>query len=367
VTGEPTGILIDAADDTLRARIPEATPGELDRMLDLAVDEVLKAGLTGVHEMGVTHEFLAALKRAEDEDRLRIRVIAYLDGETVLSKFEGGPQRPEPRALLRVEGVKLYSDGALGSRGAALLEDYSDRPGHRGLLMRSPEALTGQIRRSFERGFGVAIHAIGDRANRISLNALERGHAQACATVPGLPSLRGLRARIEHAQVLSPTDIPRFAELGVLPSMQPTHCTSDMPWAPQRLGVGRLKGAYAWRSLRDVGCILPLGSDFPVESHSPLRGIYAARTRQTPEGSPKEGWTPEQRLTAREALLGYTVWPASACGVQAWGRLEPGYRGDVTVISEDPLADDPSRILRCQVLLTIVEGKVRYAALPTGP
>jgi predicted amidohydrolase YtcJ len=360
-SGELTGILIDAADDSLRNVIPPATESQRLGQLRRAVEEAAAAGLTGVHELGVSLENLSALLQAEREGWLPLRVVAYLGGEEALSRHEGGPWRPAASALVRLEGVKLYADGALGSRGAALLRDYTDRPGHRGLLQASEAALTAQVTAAFARGFGVAIHAIGDRGNRTALDAIERGHRESRRQDPNLPALPEMRARIEHAQVLDPQDVPRFRALGVIPSMQPTHCTSDMPWAPRRLGAERLGGAYAWRTLRDDGNIIPLGSDFPVEAVSPLLGLYAARTRQTPAGEPAGGWSPEQRLGRMESLLGFTTWPAQACGMQQeWGRLLPGYRADLTILDRDPLAADAEELLAARILATVVEGEVRY-------
>jgi predicted amidohydrolase YtcJ len=358
-TGEPSGVVIDSADDLLRSKIPEASKEELERRLKHALDAVAAAGLTGVHEMGVTRAQLRLLQRAETEGWLPIRVVAYLGGVTELDLYEGQPVRPGPAALLRVDGVKLYADGALGSRGAALFEDYTDRPGHRGLLQSSEEELALAAARAFSRDFTVVIHAIGDRGNHVALNAIERGYRLARRERAGLRPLGELRPRVEHVQVLHPDDVPRFRALGAIPSMQPTHCTSDMPWAPERLGPERIRGAYAWRTLRDAGNILPLGSDFPVEEVSPLFGLHAALARRTPEGHPPGGWSPEERLTPIEALLGFTAWPAEAIGVREWGRLAPGFRADVTVLDRDPIGA-ANGILEARVLLTMVEGKIRY-------
>ena len=361
-TGEPTGILIDAADDSMQVVVPDPGAAERARSLREAIETAVAAGLTGVHEMGVTEEEFALFRGAEREGWLRLRLVAYLGGDAVLQAHDGGPERPSPDQRLRLEGVKLYADGALGSRGAALLEDYADRPGHRGLLLTSEEDLVAGVRRAFARGFGVAIHAIGDRGNRVALDAIRDGHAEALLKDPSVPPLKELRPRIEHVQVLHLDDLPRFHSLGVIPSMQPTHCTSDMPWAPERLGPERLAGAYAWRKLLDDDNILPLGSDFPVEEVAPRYGLWAARTRQTPEGKPRGGWSPEERLTPLEALLGFTVWAAEAAGVREWGRLVPGSRADVTVLDRDPLAKDAREILEATALLTMVEGTVVHRA-----
>jgi predicted amidohydrolase YtcJ len=310
--------------------------------------------------MGVSLDELAALRRAEAAGTLPLRVVVYLGGASTLAAYEGGPERPGPNGLLRVEGVKYYVDGALGSRGAALFDDYSDRPDHRGLLMQSEDVLAQQIAAAAERGFSVAVHAIGDRGNRVALAAIETGHARAASSREALPALRDARHRIEHVQVVHPEDFGRFARLGVIPSMQPTHCTSDMPWAPDRVGPDRIVGAYAWREFLDRGLILPLGSDFPVEEVSPLYGLYAAVTRQTIDGQPTGGWAPDQRLTREEAILGFTAWAAEAAGVPQWGRLRVGDRADLTVWDDNPMTVAPDKLLGLEVQYVVVEGIVRF-------
>jgi hypothetical protein len=309
--------------------------------------------------MGVTTEELAALQRADAEGTLPLRVVAYLAGAPALVAYRGEPLRPGPEAMLRLEGVKYYADGALGSRGAALKQDYSDRPGHRGLLLQSHAQLALNVKAAVDRGFSVAVHAIGDEGNHVALDAIQQGHGASRAEHREVPRVSEAGHRIEHAQVVDPAEFGRFTELGITPSVQPTHCTSDMPWAPDRLGPERLAGAYAWREFLDRNLILPLGSDFPVEEVSPLFGLYAAVTRQTPEGHPPGGWSPEHRLTREEAILGFTRWPAEAIGVDEWGRLRPGDRADVTVLDGDPLRVPAERLLDLGVRLVVVEGKIR--------
>lgn len=360
-TGEPTGILVDAAEELVDSVLPEPGVEEWKQIYQRSVAEITAAGLTSAHEMGIDLTQLEALDQLDAEGALDLRVVVYLGGESVLEAYAGGPRGTRPSDLVRVEGVKLYADGALGSRGAALLEDYSDRPGHRGLLVTPPEVLTRASASAFSRGLGVAIHAIGDRGNRIALDALVEGHRRALRLDPTLEELPHARARVEHAQVLHPDDLHRFASTGIIPSMQPTHCTSDMPWADERLGEDRLEGAYAWRSLVDLGCLLPLGSDFPVEEVSPLLGLWAARTRRPPENPDHPGWSTEQCLDPLQVLMGFTVWPAEALAIDDRGRLTPGSRADVTVLDVDPLADDARRLLEAQVLWTLVEGRVVHA------
>ena len=359
-TGDPTGILIDTAENLVNAVIPRPTADDLDRQLAAAAREAVSQGLVGVHEMGVTLEEFAALQRAEAAGALPLRVVAYLGGEPALKQYRGDPVRPGPQSLLRLEGVKYYADGALGSRGAALKADYSDRPGHRGLLIQSPAELTLKVKSAVDRGFSVAVHAIGDEGNHVALDAIQQGHGAALADHGEVPAITEARHRIEHAQVVDPAEFGRFAELGVIPSMQPTHCTSDMPWAPDRIGPERIKGAYAWREFLDRNLILPLGSDFPVEQVSPLLGLYAAVTRQAPDGHPPGGWSPEHRLTRAEAILGFTAWAGEAAGVPQWGRLRIGDRADITVLDGDPMTVPPADLLNLGIRMVIVDGQVRF-------
>ncbi len=359
-TGEPTGILIDAAENLVRAVIPKPTATDLDRQLAAAAAKAVSHGLVGVHEMGVTLEELAALQRADAGGTLPLRVVAYLGGAPALENYQGSPVRPDAESLLRLEGVKYYADGALGSRGAALKADYSDRPGHRGLLIQSHAELTLRVKAAVDRGFSVAVHAIGDEGNHVALDAIQQGHGAALADHGEVPAITEARHRIEHVQVVDPAEFGRFAELGVIPSMQPTHCTSDMPWAPDRLGPERVKGAYAWREFLDRNLILPLGSDFPVEQVSPLFGLYAAVTRQTPDGQPPGGWSPEHRLTRAEAVLGFTAWAGEAAGVPQWGRLRSGDRADVTVFDGDPMTVAPAELLELDVRTVIVDGRITF-------
>lgn len=359
-TGEAIGILIDKADDLVLDVIPEATGPVIEQRYRRAVQACVELGITGVHDMGVDLRELEVLRRGEREGWLDLRMIVYLSGDATLQAYEGSRAGLEPSSRVRVEGVKLYADGALGSRGAALIEDYSDRPGHRGLLLDDPDVLQEHIERVFTRRLGLAVHAIGDRANRVVLDRIVAGHAAVAARDADLPSLDALNARIEHAQIVHPDDLARFAEHGILPSMQPTHCTSDMPWAPERLGKDRLAGAYAWRSFRDLGLILPFGSDFPVEKTSPWLGLYAAVTRQQPDGTPPGGWSPEQRMTPLEALLGFTVWASASIDVPEWGTLGVGSRADLIVVDRDPLANDPQGLLETTVTMTVVDGEVVF-------
>jgi predicted amidohydrolase YtcJ len=270
---------------------------------------------------------------------------------------KSGPLKDAEGGRLAVRGVKFYADGALGSRGAALIEPYSDDPGNRGLTLTSRADLLEAAEQAIDAGFQLCTHAIGDRANAFVLDVYDEA-----LTSRGAKG-RDIRFRIEHAQVLASAEIPRFKALGVIPVMQASHCTSDMPWATRRLGPERIKGAYAWRSLLRQGSIIPGGSDFPVESPNPLWGFYAAVTRQDRDGLPEEGWNPGERMTREEALKSYTLWGAFA-GFQERekGTLEPGKWADMVVLTDDIMKIDPPKILTTRVEKTIIAGEVVYDA-----
>jgi predicted amidohydrolase YtcJ len=357
--GRPTGVFVDAAMALVRDHIPKPDDATRERRLLLAHDALLAAGLTAVHDMGVDAWTVHTIQRLRDAGRWKLRTVMYLSmgPQTDPAELDGFPLAPDARDVVAVPGVKLYIDGALGSRGAALLEDYSDRPGYRGLLLMEPAKLEELVELCAQKGLQPAVHAIGDRGNRAVLDAYEKAEA-------AHPEFKALRPRIEHAQVVSPYDWPRFERLGVVPSMQPTHCTSDMPWAPARLGDERTRGAYAWRFLAPKPAVLALGSDFPVERPDPLEGLYAARTRQDAAGSPPGGFFPDQRLDAKEALTGFTWGAARACGQEErHGRLQPGYAADLTVLSVDPLRCAPADLLTARALRTVIQGEV---AFPSG-
>jgi hypothetical protein len=258
--------------------------------------------------------------------------------------------------MLVVHSVKFFADGALGSRGAWLLEDYSDRPGHRGAPDATfDKALAADMAKA---GFQLAIHAIGDAANRDALDFFESLFAAA-------PATRALRHRIEHAQVLDPRDIPRFARLGIIASMQPPHAVEDKAWAQDRLGPERVRGAYAWRSLREAGARLVFSSDLPGSDYDIFYGLHSAITRRGKDLQPPGGWHPEQTMTPEEALRGYTTWAAYAAFVEdRTGVLAPGHWADITILDVDPLETDPGKLLHGHVLATIVAGKVVYEKFP---
>jgi predicted amidohydrolase YtcJ len=351
--GRPTGVLVDNAMGVVAGRLPEPAPEELQRRLRLAARHCLERGLTTVTDMGIGeagHQAYTALRRAGE---LPLRAALFLtDDEALLAHwFQRGPEI-DPEARLQVRGVKLYADGALGSRGAALVEPYSDDPGNLGLLTSSGSHMADVARRAVQAGFQVGIHAIGDRGGVVALDAME--------DALGGPNPRA-RFRLEHAQVLRVQDIERMARLGVIASMQPTHATSDMPWAGDRVGERRLAGAYAWRKVLNAGGRLALGSDFPVESADPRLGLYAAVTRQDLQGDPPGGWLPGEKLAREEALRGFTLDAAWSLFLeQEVGSLEVGKRADLVVFARDPMTVPEAEIPKVEIDLTLVDGQVAY-------
>ena len=354
IEGKPSGVFVDAAMSLVHAVVPAPDTAYRQQALEKALQAAVRNGLTGVHDMGVSREDLALMVQFADEQRLPLRIDAYADGDgAALADLCARGPYGHAGGRLQMRGVKLYADGALGSRGAALLEDYSDDPGNRGLLVTEPGALEAAMRKAHGCGVQVATHAIGDRGNRLVLDAYQR--------VLGGTAKTDHRWRIEHAQVVAPEEFPRFAELGVIASMQPTHATSDMPWAQDRLGPVRIAGAYAWQRMQANGVKLALGSDFPVESVDPRRGLHAAVTRQDAHGHPAGGWRAAERLSAAEALRGFTADAAwAAHDERDVGRLAPGFRADFVVLDEDPLAVPGEQLDDLHVRSTWVDGKPVY-------
>lgn len=362
-SGEPTGVLVDTAQELVRRVEPRPGPAQLEDAVRAAIADCLAVGLTGVHEMGADLDALAAYRRLAAAGAFPFRNHVALRGADAAAwqaALDEGPARTGD-GRLAVGAVKLMADGALGSRGAALHAPYCDDPANRGLLLLPVDELEARARAAAARGFQVCVHAIGDRANTLVLDALEaviRGRPSTAggrlAAVPGADP----RHRVEHAQILAEPDIPRFRALGVLPSMQPTHCTSDMPWAETRLGAARIPGAYAWRSLLRTGTLIAGGSDFPVELPNPFHGIHAAVTRR-PRTGPDPGWQPEQRMTRAEAVRAFTAWNAYAAHQEAeLGTLEPGKQADLVVCSADVFTCPEPEIAAIAPVLSLVAGEI---------
>jgi predicted amidohydrolase YtcJ len=356
-SGAPTGVFVDNAIDMLAAILPPPTEEERISSIARAVQECVQHGITGVQDMGVDSGGIALYSRLIREGAFPLRVYAAIEGKDLWERYlKTGPDTGGHDGRLTVRALKLYADGALGSRGAAMIEPYSDDPGNRGLTLTSAGELRDAAAQALSHGFQVCVHAIGDRGNHLVLDVYEE-------VLKGRTgSGNDPRFRIEHAQVLDSEDVPRFHALGVLPSMQPTHCTSDMPWAEDRLGPKRVRWAYAWRALLDAGSIIPAGSDFPVERPGPIMGFYAAITRQDRDGNPPGGWHPEQRMTREEALKAFTIWGAYAEFQESTlGSIEPGKRADLVVLSDDMMTIDPSRIPSTRVVETLVDGRVVFS------
>jgi predicted amidohydrolase YtcJ len=354
-SGAPAGVFVDNAQGLLRRVIPRATRDEIKSEVQAAIAEAQKWGLTGVHDAGASAQVLDIYEELGKANALNFRMYAMIsdDSATLAKWFARGPLVGGYDNTLWVRSIKLYIDGALGSRGAALLDPYADAPNTNGLLVSKPEHIEEVAERALKTGFQVNTHAIGDRGNRIVLDAYE----QALKAVP----VADHRFRIEHAQIINPDDIPRFASLGVIPSMQASHQTSDMYWAGTRLGSTRLLGAYAWRSLLNNGSIIPNGSDFPVEQVNPLISFHAAFSRQDARDWPPNGWYPEQKMTRDEALRSITLWPAYAAFQEnVMGSLTPGKLADFVVLDQDIMRVAPEQVLRTQVLATFVGGKAVY-------
>lgn len=349
--GRPAGVLVDNATKLVDKAVPAPRPEDRDLALAKAQDILLARGVTAIADMGTTIEEWQAFRRAGDNGALRIRIMAYAGGTENMALI-GGPG-PSPWLYddkLRLNGVKLYADGALGSRGASLKAPYSDAPAAKGLRVTADTQLKNFISRAALDHFQVAIHAIGDEANAAALTAIEDMNQ----TYTG-----DRRWRIEHAQIVDPIDIPRFAKAGVIASMQPVHETSDRLMAEARLGPNRLRGAYAWASLAASGAKLAFGSDVPVEISDPWAGFAAAISRTGPDGQPFGGWQPQERVSRELALTAYTAngaWAGFAEG--RFGRLQRGERADFLLIDRDPMLATPAEIRATQVMQVWIGGRL---------
>jgi predicted amidohydrolase YtcJ len=353
--GAATGVFVDRAMGLVGRVIPPPTEAQLREAVLAAIAEANRWGLTGIHDAGVGGRITDVYEALAREGRYDLRnyVMVASDSASLARAFARGPQAALYDGRLWLRAIKISADGALGSRGAALLEDYSDEPGNRGLDLVPPAFIEDVAVRALRGGFQLNVHAIGDRANRTVLDAFERALRQ----VPTADH----RFRVEHAQVLHRQDIPRFAQLGVIPSMQGSHQTSDAAMAMNRLGYTRALGAYAWRQLLNTGVVIPNGSDFPVEAVNPLISFHSAVTRQDADGWPAGGWLPAERMTREEALLSMTLWPAYAAFMEREsGSLTAGKFADLVVLDQDIMTCAPERILETQVLMTILGGRTVY-------
>ncbi|MFN2541319.1 MAG: amidohydrolase [Chthoniobacterales bacterium] len=358
--GEPNGMLLDHAQDLVAQKIPAPTRAEREQALLLGVEREIKLGWCQIQNAGSHAEDIDLIRNAFESGKIKIRFINAVYGP-------GEDANAVLRARLIVNAyehhftqrtIKVILDGALGSRGAALLKPYNDAPGSSGYLTAKPEELRPMLKEAVRRGVQVETHAIGDRANRLILDLYEEAFR---STPDEQKTIRQPRWRVEHAQIVDPADIPRFARLGVIGSMQPSHAISDLFFAPARLGLDRLAGAYAWKSLLDSGAIVCGGSDAPVERGEPMIEFYAAISRKSIKGESGEGWHPEQAVSREQALKMFTIWPAFAVFEEAEkGSIEVGKLADFTVLSRDIMKIPESEILNTRCEMTIIGGEIVF-------
>lgn len=356
-TGEATGILANAAQRMVTQLIPSLTIEQREKAYEIAGDVLLQNGLTSVHDALITSEDLEALRSLKAKNKLKVRYYLMLDctDEDLIEPYlQNGPEI-DPDHWLTIRCIKIFQDGSLGTRSALMFEPYSDAPDVLGVESTSQEEIEYLTTRALQAGLQVATHAIGDRSNKITLDAYE-------AALNTVPKIKDHRLRIEHAQVVRLKDIPDFKELDIVVSMQPPHATSDMPWAEDRVGPVRIKGAYAWRSFLNTGLHVPFNSDFPGETLNPFYGMYAAETRQNPEGKPEGGWYPEQCLTRAEVLNAYTIESAySGFEEHLKGQIAPGMLADFIIISDDILTIPSNALLSLKVEQTYISGQLVYS------
>ena len=355
-SGNPTGVLMNNASSLLTAAVPQPTPAQLAERIAKALDAMIAAGFTSVHEAGGDTALTAALEELEKTDRLALPVYAMLaarDTALVDAWRARGPKYSAGRLVVR--GVKAFYDGAMGSRGAFFIAPYADMPDHTGVGGAAYGFEAERLAAAMQSGFQVSIHAIGDRANREALDFFE-------VIMRDSPAARETRPRIEHAQVVSPADVSRFGTIGVIASMQPSHAVEDMAWAEARIGRQRIAGAYAWRALRVTGARMTLNSDLPATDHNIFYGLHSAVTRTDRQGKPAGGWHKEQALTIEEAMRGWTNWAAYAeFREQELGLITAGRMASLTVMDIDPFADrrlESHKLLDGKIVMTIVDGKV---------
>ena len=355
--GEPTGMLIDKADQLVADLMPKITEARKIRAYEQGARLYASRGWTNIHAMSVNPDNIPIMENVAKAGNLPIRVYNSIDpGNGFKSElFDRSSQ-----ALIRTRAIKLYTDGALGSRGAALLAPYDDDPGNDGLLLITLDEIRPILERALREGVQVNTHAIGDRANRLLLDWYEGAFESVPESERAVPEPRW---RVEHAQIVAPDDIPRYAELGVIPSMQPSHAISDLHFAVDRIGTDRLVGGYAWRSLIDSGSIIAGGSDAPVEVGDPRIEFFAAVARKDLAGFSNESWYPSEKVTRQEALKMFTIWSAHAAFQEnELGTIEPGKEADFTVFDKDIMTIPEDEIMNAKVIMTVVGGRIVYRA-----
>jgi predicted amidohydrolase YtcJ len=361
-TGEPNGMLLDAAQDLVQRHIPATTVQDAERAIILGVQRNVSLGWTQVQDPGGSYTEVDLLRKLFGEGKIKLRVYKALSapGADATRLLRDGPLIALNSNHLTVRSLKLYADGSLGSRSAALLQPYSDKPDTSGFLTIKEEELQPLLQQALTKGIQIETHAIGDFGNRFILDQYQK----AMKAVPRARwAMKSPRWRVEHSQVVNPADIPRFAKLGVIPSMQPSHAIGDLHFAPSRLGIARLAGAYAWQSFIRSGAIIPGGSDAPVERGEPMIEFYAAVARKDQKGFQGEGWHPEEAVTREQALRMFTIWPAYAAFEEKLrGSIEKGKLADFTVLSADIMNIPEMDILKTRCVMTIIGGEIVYDA-----
>ena len=359
-SGEPTGMLLDNAMDLVSKNIPPRTEAEREQALGGGVEREIKLGWCEIQNAGSELADQAIIRRGFDAGKIKLRVInaAYGPGEAAQKLLRDGPTLNAYGHRFTQRTIKVIFDGALGSRGAALLAPYSDKPDTSGYLTQKESELEPMFEQALRRGIQVETHAIGDRTNRILLDLYERAFRK---VPPEQRKIRDARWRVEHAQILNPQDLPRFGKLGVIASMQPSHAISDLFFAPARLGMDRLSGAYAWNSLLKTGAVICGGSDAPIERGEPMIEFYAAVARKSIKGESSEGWHPEQAVSREEALKMFTINAAYAAFEEKdKGSIEPGKLADFTVLTNDIMKIPEPEILNTRCVMTVIGGEVVY-------
>ena len=361
-TGEPTGMLLDNAQDLVAKHIPRPRVADQEKAFLVGVKREIELGWCEIQNAGSYADEIAVMRKCLEAGEVKLRIYNAVYGPSKDAQAflgEGSMLDAYDRHFTQ-RTIKVVFDGALGSRGAALLKPYMDAPGTSGFLTEKETDLKPMLEQALRRGIQVETHAIGDRANRILLNLYELAFA---AVPPDQRKVREPRWRVEHAQILDPADIPRFAKLGVIPSMQPSHAISDLFFAPSRLGMERLTGAYAWQSLIKSGCVIAGGSDAPIERGEPMIEFYAATSRQSVKGFSGEGWHPEQAVSREQALKMLTLWPAFAAFEEKdKGSIEVGKLADFTVLSKDIMRISEPEILNTRCIMTIIGGEIVFEA-----
>ena len=359
-SGEPNGMLLDAAQGLVRRKVPPTTLADEERAVELGVKRDLSLGWTQIQDAGGSYDEVKIFKKlyAAGTIKLRIYKAVYGPGPNATRLLNEGPTIGAFENRFTLRTIKVISDGALGSRGAALLGPYSDAPDTSGFLTVKAEELRPMLIEALRKGIQVETHAIGDRANRFILDEYER----ALNAVPVAErKIAEPRWRVEHAQIVNPADIPRFAKLGIIPSMQPSHAIGDLFFAPSRLGMERLEGAYAWESFIKSGVVVPGGSDAPVERGEPMIEFYAAVARKDPKGFSAEGWHPEEAVTREQALKMFTIWPAYAAFEEKLrGSIEVGKLADLTILSADIMKIPEAEILQTRCVMTVINGEIVF-------